>query len=94
MTDAEPLMDPLFAADPEPAPSVRPTTLERAFQLARSGSCVTIEQIADQLKAEQMESVDSQLFDRAIRHALRQACAEGRQAAARNRPWGPGGGLI
>jgi hypothetical protein len=58
----------------------RLTTVERAFELARTGSCRTIEEIAAQLKLENQEAVDAHLFGSSIRKDLRQACAEGRIA--------------
>jgi hypothetical protein len=67
----------------ESGPLATPTAVERAFELARGGGYVTIEQIGAQLKAEQHEAVDEQLFDPQLRRALRQACVEGRQAVGR-----------
>ena len=88
--DAAPLSPPLaetvpasddpaaLAADPAP---LRPlSTVERAFELARTGGCRTIEELADQLKSEHLEAVDAHLFGSSIRKDLRQACAEGRIA--------------
>jgi hypothetical protein len=75
----------LFPSAPPSEPPPAPNTEDRAFELARSGSYVTIEQIVDQLKVEQHERVDALLFDPGIRLALRQACAEGRQSASRAR---------
>jgi len=83
MKDAE--MD----SSPEPArASSRPTaTIERAFELARSGSCRSIEEIAHRLKQEQAENVDAHLGGTSIRKDLRQACAERR--AVRHRAIAP-----
>jgi hypothetical protein len=67
-------------ADAEPRRERRLTTLERAFELARAGSCRTIEEIAARLKLENQEAVDAHLFGSSIRKDLRQACAEGRIA--------------
>jgi hypothetical protein len=64
----------------EARPARRLTTVERAFELARAGSCRTIEEIAAQLKLENLEAVDAHLFGSSIRKELRQACAEGRIA--------------
>jgi hypothetical protein len=79
------MTDGLFDAALPPEPSPHPTMVERAFELARGGAYVTIEQIAEQLKAERYEGVDGLLFEASIRTALRQACAEGRQSASRPR---------
>jgi hypothetical protein len=84
--DASPPPLPLDAAADDPVPPAearqarRLTTVERAFELARAGSCRTIEEIAAQLKLENQEAVDAHLFGSAIRKDLRQACAEGRIA--------------
>jgi hypothetical protein len=67
-------------AEAEPRRERRLTTLERAFELARSGSCRTIEEIAARLKLEHQDAVDAHLFGSSIRKELRQACAEGRIA--------------
>jgi hypothetical protein len=77
-TDAPPVPPPEAAA--EAAPVRRLSTVERAFELARTGSCRTIEEIAAQLKSEHLEAVDAHLFGSSIRKDLRQACAEGRIA--------------
>ena len=60
------------------APPRRLATIERAFELARSGSCRTIEEIVRRLKQEQMDQVDAHLGGSSIRKELRQACAESR----------------
>lgn len=75
----------LFDAAPAAAPLPLCSTVERAFELARGGTCTTIDQICDQLKAERRESVEELLFEDSIRKALRQACAEARQGYARAR---------
>ena len=56
----------------------RLATIERAFELARSGSCRTIEEIVRRLRQEQMDQVDAHLGGHSIRKELRQACAESR----------------
>jgi len=56
----------------------RLSTIERAFELARAGSCRTIEEIVRQLRQEQMDQVDAHLGGSSIRKELRQACAESR----------------
>ena len=47
------------------------TTLERAFQLARTGECTTISDLAKALKRERHDSVDSQLMGPKLRMQLR-----------------------
>jgi hypothetical protein len=53
-------------------------TVERAFELARTGEFRTIEEIASRLKQERQESVDAHLTGGSIRKDLRQICAETR----------------
>jgi hypothetical protein len=69
----------LLSLPAEPDPGPPPTTIERAFTLAAEGRHGSIEDIADQLKAESRESVDAELADVSVRRALRQVCAEGRK---------------
>jgi hypothetical protein len=61
----------------------RLSTVERAYELARSGSCRTIEEIARQLKSERQEAVDAHLGGSSIRRDLRQICAESRMQRLR-----------
>jgi hypothetical protein len=49
----------------------RPTTLERAFELARSGTFDNVPAIAAALKGERHESVDAHLAGPSIRKDLR-----------------------
>ena len=53
-----------------------PTTLERAFALASSGSCATVNDIRVQLRAERYDQVDAHLAGPAINRQLRQLCVE------------------
>ncbi|HEX8366637.1 MAG TPA: hypothetical protein VF603_15255 [Allosphingosinicella sp.] len=62
---------------PEPA-ARRLSTVERAYELARDGSCRAIDEIARQLKQERYDNVDAHLGGNAIRRDLRQLCAEAR----------------
>ncbi|MET1110540.1 MAG: hypothetical protein ABWX67_03335 [Allosphingosinicella sp.] len=55
-----------MAADRE-----RPTTVERAFELARSGQCDNLPAIVAALKGERHESVDAHLAGPSIRKDLR-----------------------
>jgi hypothetical protein len=73
----------------------RPTgTVERAYQLARSGMCGTIAHIEAQLVREHHSNVSAHLSGSALRKALRKMC---REAAAPRSPTpagpeGPDGG--
>jgi hypothetical protein len=49
----------------------RPTTVERAFELARSGQCDNLPAIVAALKGERHESVDAHLAGPSIRKDLR-----------------------
>ena len=51
----------------------RRTTVERAFELARSGDCDNLPAIAAALKGEQHEAVDAHLAGPSIRKDLRRA---------------------
>ncbi len=52
----------------------RQTTLERAFDLARSGQCATVHHIKTRLKAEGYADVNGQLYGPSVRAALRDLC--------------------
>lgn len=62
--------------------SFRPTTIERAYQLARSGECATVGAIKDRLKAEGFSDIAGQLYGPTIQRALRELCAASRRAEA------------
>jgi hypothetical protein len=70
----------LDAARDDASADRRVTTVERAFELARTGSYRTIEEIGRQLKQERRDSVDAHLSGGSIRKDLRQICAESRTA--------------
>jgi 5,10-methenyltetrahydromethanopterin hydrogenase len=53
-------------------------TLERAFQIARSGACASVKDIRNLLEGEGFANIDSQLDTLAIRKALTRMCAEAR----------------
>jgi hypothetical protein len=55
-------------------------TVERAFQLARSGECQTIDDIRRQLAREQCTNVDAHLAGSSIRRQLVQEIAIRRDA--------------
>lgn len=56
--------------------NLRPTTLERAYQLARSGECATVSDIRDRLKRERFESIAGQISGRTLTEELRRLCRE------------------
>jgi hypothetical protein len=49
----------------------RPTTIERAYELAQHGPCKTVDDIRAQLKRERHESVESHLSGPTIGRQLR-----------------------
>lgn len=53
---------------------IRPTTLERAYELARSGACRTVTEIKQQLLAEGYERVRDSLYGPTLNTALRKLC--------------------
>jgi hypothetical protein len=63
----------------------RLTTVERAFELARSGVCHSVDEIAGRLQREQFEAVEAHLSGPQIRRDLRQLCAEARRTAGSSR---------
>jgi len=69
------------AAAPHIAAMTQPTTLERAFTLARSGTCVSVDEIRQQLRRERYDHVDSHLAGHSISRQLRALCLEARRAA-------------
>ncbi len=60
----------------------RPTTVERAYQLAKSGEYAGVSQIKDRLKVEGYSDVGGQLYGPTIRGALRRLCTEARKDLA------------
>lgn len=56
-------------------------TVERAFQLARSGRCRTVDEIRAELRREGHDSVEGHLAGLAIRGDLRRLCAEAADAS-------------
>jgi hypothetical protein len=53
---------------------MRPT-VERAYELARSGQCDSVQAIRKRLKEEHYDAVDAQLAGPAIQRDLRALCA-------------------
>lgn len=67
---------------------VRPSTVERAYQLARSGECADIEDVRKRLRAEGFENLRSHLQGRSVSKAIRELCVAaytGPPKPARNR---------
>jgi hypothetical protein len=54
----------------------RPTTLERAYQLAESGACRTVGEVKQTLKTEGYERIQDALYGSTITTALRKLCQE------------------
>jgi hypothetical protein len=54
--------------------SFRPTTLERAYELAKGGSCRTVGDIKAKLQAEGHERVQDRLYGGSLTSALRKLC--------------------
>lgn len=59
----------------------RITTIERAYELARSGPCANVDEIRAQLKRERFESVDGHLHGSMITGQLRALCRKKRTPA-------------
>ena len=58
------------------AMTFRPTTLERAYQLAQNGSCRTVSDIKQALQSEGYERIQDSLYGSTITSALRKLCQE------------------
>ncbi len=56
------------------------STLERAFELARSGECANPAEIRTRLKRERFDSVEAHLQGPSITRQLRRLCDEARRA--------------
>lgn len=54
----------------------RPTTLERAYQLAESGSCRTVSDVKQALQGEGYDRIQDSLYGGTITSALRKRCQE------------------
>jgi len=57
-----------------------PTTLERAFALARSGTCLSVQDIRLKLKQERFDNIEAHLAGHSIGRQLRALCEEARAA--------------
>jgi hypothetical protein len=58
------------------------STLERAFELARSGECASTAEIRARLKRERFDSVEAHLQGPSINRQLRLLCEEARRSPA------------
>lgn len=56
--------------------SFRPTTIERAYQLAEGGDCRTVGDIKQRLQAEGHERVQENLYGASLTGALRKLCQQ------------------
>jgi hypothetical protein len=61
-------------------------TIERAYELARLGPCVNVEEIRMQLRREQYSSVDAHLSGQATRKHLIELCRNRASVEARMAP--------
>jgi len=52
----------------------RPTTIERAYELARSGDCRTLGDVKQRLSADGHERIQEHLYGGTISTALRKLC--------------------
>lgn len=59
------------ATSVRPTALIRPTTIERAFELARVGGCRTLPEMVAILKGEQHDCVEAHLAGPSIRRDLR-----------------------
>ena len=55
---------------------MKPSIIERAYQLGRSGAYANPQAIVRQLKAEQYEAVDSHFDSPSLRRTLRTICRD------------------
>ncbi|HEY0027000.1 MAG TPA: hypothetical protein VGC35_03950 [Allosphingosinicella sp.] len=51
-----------------------PTTIERAFEIARSGSCTSVQEIRMALKKERFDNVEAHLAGPSLARQLRTLC--------------------
>jgi len=56
----------------------RPHVIERAYQIARTGVCLTIAEIERHLKSEGYDGVDTHLADKELRRELLLLCRTAR----------------
>ena len=63
-----------------------PSTVERAYQLARSGQCPTLGDIKIRLRAEGCPQISAHLAGQKIRRALQELCTAARLERQRPAP--------
>lgn len=63
-----------------------PGTVERAYELARNGSCANVEEIRAQLTRERYSSVDAHLSGQATSRHIIELCRERTNGEAPKRP--------
>jgi hypothetical protein len=63
--------------------NVMPTTLQRAYEIARSGECTSLDELVQQLKTEQFEGVDVHIASASVRRELRQLSQSARRHETR-----------
>jgi hypothetical protein len=56
----------------------RPTTLERAYELADSGECESVHEIKVRLKAERLPNIEGHLYGPSLRADLQKRCLANR----------------
>ena len=66
----------------------RPTTLERAYELAREGRCRTVSDIKQALSAEGFDRIQDSLYGPTLSAALRKLCQENYVAPAEDQAAG------
>ena len=54
--------------------SHRPTTIERAYELARSGECRTLSDVKQRLSADGHDRIQEHLYGSTVSAALRKLC--------------------
>lgn len=52
----------------------RPTTIERAYELARSGECRTLSDVKQRLSADGHDRIQEHLYGATVSSALRKLC--------------------
>jgi hypothetical protein len=60
-----------------------PTTIQRAYEIARSGECTSLDELVQQLKTEQFEGVDAHIASASVRRDLRQISQSARRHETR-----------
>jgi len=69
--------------------TIPPSTLERAFTLARSGEYASVNEIRQQLKLERHDQVEAHLAGHSINRELRALCEKAQREGAAAAPEAP-----